>query len=54
MKTKELVYRNDIGNIVTTSLMVAEKYGKEVAESTSILYGGSCKPKNAIELFSVR
>jgi Rha family phage regulatory protein len=29
MKTKELVYRNDIGNIVTTSLMVAEKYGKD-------------------------
>jgi len=32
--------------------LLAEKYGNEVAESTSILYGGSCKPKNAIELFS--
>jgi len=32
--------------------LLVEKYGNEVAESTSILYGGSCQPKNAIELFS--
>ena len=31
---------------------VAEKYGKEVAENCSILYGGSCKPSNAKELFA--
>ena len=31
--------------------IVAEKYGKEVAEETSILYGGSCKASNAPELF---
>lgn len=31
---------------------VAEKYGKQAAEDTSILYGGSCKPSNASELFS--
>ena len=31
---------------------VEEKYGKEVAENTSILYGGSCKPSNAKELFA--
>lgn len=31
---------------------VAEKYGKEVADNTSILYGGSCKPSNAKELFA--
>jgi triosephosphate isomerase len=31
---------------------VAEKYGNEVAENTSILYGGSCKGSNAPELFS--
>ena len=31
---------------------IAEKYGKEVAENTSILYGGSCKPSNAKEIFS--
>jgi triosephosphate isomerase len=32
--------------------MLADKYGNGVAESTSILYGGSCKPNNAVELFS--
>lgn len=31
---------------------IEEKYGKDVAENTSILYGGSCKPSNAKELFS--
>ena len=32
--------------------LLVEKYGNEVAENTSILYGGSCQPNNAIELFS--
>lgn len=32
--------------------VIAEKYGKDVAENTSILYGGSCKPSNAAELFA--
>lgn len=32
--------------------IVADKYGKQVAEDTTILYGGSCKPSNAPELFS--
>ena len=32
--------------------IVAEKYGQEAAEDTSILYGGSCKASNAPELFS--
>ena len=31
---------------------IASKYGNEVAENTSILYGGSCKPSNAAELFA--
>jgi len=31
---------------------IAEKYGKAVAEDTSILYGGSCKASNAPELFA--
>jgi len=31
---------------------IAAKYGAEVAENTTILYGGSCNPKNAAELFS--
>ena len=31
---------------------IEAKYGKEIADSTSILYGGSCKPENAKEIFS--
>ena len=31
--------------------LLAAKYGKEVADDISILYGGSCKPSNAKELF---
>lgn len=31
---------------------IAEKYGQEVADETSILYGGSCKASNAPELFA--
>ena len=32
--------------------ILVEKYGNEIALSTSILYGGSCKASNAKELFS--
>lgn len=32
--------------------VIAEKYGNEVADNTSILYGGSCKPSNAPQLFA--
>ena len=32
--------------------LIAEKYGKQVADDISILYGGSCKPGNAPELFA--
>lgn len=32
--------------------LVKEKYGNEIAEQMTILYGGSCKPSNAPELFS--
>ena len=31
---------------------VAEKYGKEIADDTTILYGGSCNENNASELFA--
>ena len=31
---------------------LADKYGNDVANNTSILYGGSCKPGNAKELFA--
>ena len=32
--------------------VITSKYGSEVAQNTSILYGGSCKPSNATDLFS--
>ncbi len=31
---------------------IAGKYGSDVADSISILYGGSCNPKNAKDLFA--
>lgn len=31
---------------------IAEKYNTDIANSVSILYGGSCKPSNAHELFA--
>lgn len=31
--------------------LIAEKYGREVADEVSILYGGSVKPDNAKEIF---
>jgi len=31
--------------------IITEKYGKEIAENISILYGGSVKPSNANEIF---
>lgn len=32
--------------------VLAEKYGADIAAQTTILYGGSCKPSNAPELFA--
>jgi len=32
--------------------LIAKKYGDKTAEATSILYGGSVKPKNAKEIFA--
>lgn len=32
--------------------LIVEKYGEEVADNTTILYGGSCNAKNAAELFA--
>lgn len=31
---------------------IAAKYSSELADACSILYGGSCKPSNAVELFA--
>lgn len=32
--------------------LVMQKYGEDVAQNTHILYGGSCNPENAQELFT--
>ena len=32
--------------------IIADRYGSSVADSTSILYGGSCNPSNSFSLFS--
>ena len=32
--------------------LISEKFGNDIAENTTILYGGSCKPSNAEELFA--
>jgi triosephosphate isomerase len=32
--------------------LIADKYGKEIADNISILYGGSVKPNNAKEIFN--
>ena len=34
--------------------LLSERYGDAVAEEVSILYGGSCKPSNARELFACK
>ena len=34
--------------------VLAGKFGNEAAEETTILYGGSCKPSNAAELFAMK
>ena len=31
---------------------IGQKYSKQIADALHILYGGSCKPSNAEELFS--
>jgi len=33
--------------------LIKEKFGKGIADQTSILYGGSCKPSNASEIFAM-
>ncbi len=32
--------------------LISDKFGAEIADDTTILYGGSCKPTNAKDLFS--
>jgi triosephosphate isomerase (TIM) len=33
--------------------LITGKYGKEIADQITILYGGSCKPSNAAEIFAM-
>jgi triosephosphate isomerase len=33
--------------------LINGKYGKDIADQTTILYGGSCKPSNAAEIFAM-
>ena len=32
--------------------LIKDKYGDQVSNETTILYGGSCKPSNSLEIFS--
>ena len=49
-----LTATSDLGEEIHAYIrsLIAENYGNEVAENTTILYGGSCKGSNAKELFS--
>ncbi len=49
-KTATSAQAQEIHKVIRDS--IAAKYGKTVAENTSILYGGSCNDKNAAELFA--
>lgn len=49
-KTATAAQAQEMHAFIRTTL--AAKYGKTVADNCSILYGGSCKPSNAKELFA--
>jgi len=49
-KTASAAQAQEIHAFIRKTL--AEKFGQEVADNTSILYGGSCNAANAKELFS--
>lgn len=49
-KTASAAQAQEIHAFIRQTLI--EKYGKEIANNTSILYGGSCNASNAKELFS--
>ncbi|MCH1612063.1 MAG: triose-phosphate isomerase [Flavobacteriales bacterium] len=34
--------------------LISDAFGKDISDKTSILYGGSCKPSNSKELFSMK
>ena len=49
-KTATAAQAEEIHAFIRTT--IAEKFGAQVADDTTILYGGSCKPSNAKELFA--
>jgi len=49
-KTASSAQAQEIHKFIRETL--AAKYGQTVADNTSILYGGSCNPTNAAELFA--
>lgn len=49
-KTASSDQAQDMHKAIRASIVA--KFGAEVADDTSILYGGSCKPSNAQEIFS--
>ena len=49
-KTATCVQAQEMHKVIRDVLSVS--FGSEIADETSILYGGSCKPSNAKELFS--
>lgn len=49
-KTASSAQAQEIHKFIRETL--AAQYGQEVADNTSILYGGSCNPTNAAELFA--
>ena len=41
-----------IAKAIESAGLATGEFGKDIAEGTSILYGGSCNAKNAPELFA--
>ena len=52
MLPKEYPKREDLEIHAFIRGLISEKYGPEMADEISILYGGSCKASNAKELFA--
>ena len=46
------ILHDTIEDTKTTKKDIEKAFGKEIAENISILYGGSCNPKNAASIFS--
>jgi triosephosphate isomerase len=49
-KTASSVQAQEIHSFIRS--LISNKFGTEISNNTSILYGGSCKPINSKELFS--